>query len=451
VHNVVAIALFLYLGMLAGAQTVYWDSFMTARWLALAVLLVIAAAYWLSTKRLRLSRDKDNSTTTVLVYLALTFLSVITAENPLFSGLKWASHAAMIVVLLVFLRQSIATKRVGQILNILKALLALLLLVSFLKPEPSIMSRDIQFFRGVFGNPNAMGQVAAVGGLLFLHSFLTAKASWPRRAELIMACVSAWLVWSSGARSAMVTSMSGLLLMNYFYPSRLRGKVFWVALLAGGIALVLPDMPRAAKQFVLRGSLGKKTFSEQVFKTRTSVWKAAWGGFQKRPVFGWGFGADDRVSKIWEPKLTALGAISRDSINDTLIVLESTGVVGLSAYILLVILSIKQIPTRQERFLLRKIHAPPSVSKGADFSVYHHHAIAFIVAASLLVTVQFDNTALSAGNLVSVTLWLCVAIAGAIRNKAVAYESAMVRYQESARRSYNQPLRDASISASLLK
>jgi hypothetical protein len=44
-----------------------------------------------------------------------------------------------------------------------------------------------------------------------------------------------------------------------------------------------------------------------------------------------------------------------------------------------------------------------------------------------------------------------VAIAGAIRNKAVAYESAMVRYQESARRSYNQPLRDASISASLLK
>ncbi len=125
--------------------------------------------------------------------------------------------------------------------------------------------------------------------------------------------------------------------------------------------------------------------------------------------------------------------------------------VGLMAYILLVILSIKQIPTRQERFLLRKIHAPPSVLREADFSAYHNHAITFIIAASLLVTVQFDNTALSAGNFVSVTLWLCVALAGAIRNKAVAHESAMARYQELAKRLYSQSRKDSSISASVAR
>ncbi|HME46302.1 MAG TPA: hypothetical protein VKF36_24680, partial [Syntrophorhabdales bacterium] len=62
---------------------------------------------------------------------------------------------------------------------------------------------------------------------------------------------------------------------------------------------------------------------------------------------------------------------------------------------------------------------------------------------SLLVTVQFDNTALSAGNFVSVTLWLCVALAGAIRNKAVAHESAMARYQELAKQQSKRTLRDA--------
>ncbi len=450
-HKLVQFALLFYLGTLAIAQTVYGRAFMNARWLALACLLVIAAAHWLSTKRLRTSRGSDNSTTIVLVYLAMTFLSVITAENFSFSGMKWASHAAMILVFLLFLWQSLAIKQVNGILNILKILLALLTLVSFLMPASPIKSRDIVLFRGVFGNPNAMGQVAAIGCLLFLHSFLTAKASRLRRVDIIMACAAAWLVWSSGARSAMVAFITGLVLMNYFYPSKLRGKVFWVTLLAGGLALVMPDMPRAAKQFVLRGSTEKKSFSEQIFKTRVPVWAAAWEGFQKRPLFGWGFGADDGIPKRWEPKLTAIGTVSRDSVNDTLIVLESTGAVGLIGYILLVILSIRQIPTRQERFLLRKIHAPPSVSKGAAFSAYHNHAITFIIAATLLVTVQFDNTALSAGNFVSVTLWLCVALAGAIRNKAVAHEAAMARYQELAKRWYSQSRKDSSISASVFR
>jgi len=451
VPNLVTSALFFYLGTLAIAQTVYGRAFMNARWLALACLLVIAAAYWLSTKRLRTSRGRDTSTKIVLVYLAMTFLSVITAENFSFSVMKWASHAAMIVVFLLFLWQSLTVKQVSQALNILKWLIVILIVLSWLNPSTVNYREDIDLYSGAFGNPNAMGQVAAVGSLLFLHSFLTAKASWLRWVELIMTCVAASFVWSSGARSAMVTSVIGLVLMNYFYPSKLRGKVFWVTLLLGAIALAVPQMPKAVISVVLRGSTETKTFSEQLFQTRTEVWSAAWEGFKKRPVFGWGFGADDKISRYWEPKLTSIGVITRDSVNDTLIVLESTGVTGLIGYVLLVLLAIRQIPTRQGRFLLRKIHAPPSVLREADFSAYHNHGIAFIIAASLLVTVQFDNTALSAGNFVSVTLWLCVALAGAIRNKAVAHESAMARYQELAKRLYNQSLRDSTVSASVAR
>ena len=209
-------------------------------------------------------------------------------------------------------------------------------------------------------------------------------------------------------------------------------------------------MPKAVKSFVLRGSTETATFSEQIFMTRASVWTAAWEGFKKRPLLGWGFGADDGISKQWEPRLTAIGLVSRDSINDTLITLESTGIVGLMAYILLIVLAIKQIPTRQQRFLICKMHGPPFPQRRGDFSAYHVHAIAFIISISLIVTVQFDNTALSAGNFVSVTLWLCVALAGAIKSKAVLYESAMARYQQLSQRSHSRPFRDESVPASVV-
>jgi O-antigen ligase len=316
--------------------------------------------------------------------------------------------------------------------------------------SPERSSGDIELFRGAFGSPNSMGQVAAIGCLLFLHSFLTTKRGWLRRAEIIMACVAAWLVWSSGARSAMVAALTGLLLMNYFYPNKLRGKVFWAALLAGGLAFAVPEMPKAVTSFVLRGSSYTKPFSEQIFTTRAPVWTAAWEGFKKRPLFGWGFGADDGIAKDWQPKFTAIGTVSRDSINDTLIVLESTGIVGLMAYILLVFLAIKQIPTRQERFLIRKMHGPPSPQKRGDLSAYHIHAIAFSIGISLFVTVQFDNTALSAGNFVSVTLWLCVALAGAIKSKVVAHELATSQHQDLLKRLYSQQRKESPVSASMV-
>jgi len=84
----------------------------------------------------------------------------------------------------------------------------------------------------------------------------------------------------------------------------------------------------------------------------------------------------------------------------------------LIAYVLLVILAMKQMPTRRERFLLKEIHAPP---KDAGSFAHHNHAIAFIIAVTLLVTVQFDNTASLPVNFVSVMIWLCVALAGAIK------------------------------------
>ena len=112
------------------------------------------------------------------------------------------------------------------------------------------------------------------------------------------------------------------------------------------LMVAMPDLPKTARLVLTRQSNTSESFSEQIFKTRKDVWSAAWEGFQNRPFLGWGFGADDTISKEWNVQFTALGTVSRDHVNDTMIVLESTGIVGLMAYLLLILVAFKQIPTR---------------------------------------------------------------------------------------------------------
>ena len=69
-----------------------------------------------------------------------------------------------------------------------------------------------------------------------------------------------------------------------------------------------------------------------------------------------------------------------------------------------------------------------SIPLQIDLSLYHIHAVTYILAMSLIVMVQFDNTALSAGNFISVVLWLCVAVSGAIKREVRGYEQAWLQY-----------------------
>ena len=271
-----------------------------------------------------------------------------------------------------------------------------------------------------------MGQVAAIGALLFIHGALTGKIQWLRYLEASMAVLALWLAWSSGARSAMIAFLTGIVLMNYFYRTRLGKKTIWITLLMAFLMVAMPDLPKTARLVLTRHSDTSESFSEQIFKTRKDVWSAAWEGFQNRPFLGWGFGADDTISKEWNVQFTALGTVSRDHVNDTMIVLESTGIVGLMAYLLLILVAFNQIPTRYQRWMLHQTSS--SIPLEIDLSLYHIHAVTYILAMSLIVMVQFDNTALSAGNFISVVLWLCVALSGAIKRELRGYEQAWLQY-----------------------
>jgi O-antigen ligase len=420
-------SLFAYLVTLALTQTSYGGVFMSARWFMLFALLAATGLYWGS--RWAATRPDKKGALMVLAYLIASFLSVIVAENLLYSGLRWISLAVVLLSLLIFLRQSLGARQVYTVFLFLKLAIAGLILVSWLNPLPPIVLTNSQLYRGAFGSSNAMGQVAAVGALLYLHGFMTAKVRWQQVCQLLFTCVALWLTWSSGARSAMVAFLAGICLMNYFYRGKMQRRTFIAVACVALLAFMFPEMPAKAKQFVLRIDRPGRSLTEEVLKTRISIWESAWSSFQKRPLLGWGFGADDTMTKDWQPQLKSLGTIQRDNVNDTLVVLEGSGIVGLLAYALLVLFALGQGPTRRERHLLVRIHAPPSIAKGFDGALYHTHAITFIVSASLLLMVQLDNTALSAGNFISVTIWVCVALSGALRSKAAHNEIVHQRYQ----------------------
>ena len=192
-NDFVLISLYGYLGALAVTQTVYGSHFMNARWFTLGILVIACGFYWFSTKPSAHDPSDDKSNLLIPIYFAMTFLSIVGAENPLFSGMKWISHALMLLVFLVFLRQSLKANQVNPIVLFLKVTIVTLLFASWMKPESMVSSLDLELYRGAFGSSNAMGQVAAIGALLFIHGALTGKIQWLRYLEASLAVLALWL------------------------------------------------------------------------------------------------------------------------------------------------------------------------------------------------------------------------------------------------------------------
>ncbi len=192
--------------------------------------------------------------------------------------------------------------------------------------------------------------------------------------------------------------------------------------------VTFPGLSYEAKRFIYKTPDDSARFAQQITKNRSDIWSSAWEGFEGRPIFGWGFGADCSITQEWNIKLTALGAVQRDAVNDFLFMLEGCGVIGFGAYLLLIYIAWRQKPTPRQVSILRLKNDSWLNAKEKYFTMNHTHAIMFTLAVSLLVLVQFDNTALSAGNFISVLVWLSVGTAGALRKEVLLNEFAIYHY-----------------------
>jgi len=403
-----------YLIVLAFTQTAYNQAFMNARWIMLGMLAASSTAdMMLVTMRGRFRLGLGN-TQILAVYLLATFSTVIYAENWIFSGMRWTSHAAMLVVLVLLLPQIINFKQIQMVLFFLKYLMAALVVVSWLFPAPKTILDSGTLYRGIMGNANTMGHIAFIAAFLFLQSFLTSKAPHTRFFNGVFAVAAIITVWESGARSSMIAFSIGVLLLFYYYRKEMTRFILIGILLGSMVTVTFPKLPQELFHFAQKSQEISASFDAT--KSRMPVWSAAYQGFKKRPLLGWGFGADSDIPKEWEIKMTALGIVERDAVNDFLFMLEGSGIVGLGAYLLLIFVVIRQRPGKLQTSILRNFSRVRDESSGI-LTLHHAHAVCFILPVCLLFLNQFDNSALSAGNLISVTMWLCVGCATMLRRE----------------------------------
>ena len=403
------ISLFIHLASLAATQTAYGASFSMLRWFSLFALAGFSGLCWITSQQRPGRLESVNIR--VLIYLALWGLTVISAEYPLFSGYRWFAHAMILVSSLVFLPHILRMTDASKVLLALKLIVIVILIMSYFWPAKLTVLDDPRLYRGILGNANALGHMAAVGCLLFLHGFLTQRGTRWGLLQGAMAGLAGILLIKSGARSSTVAFLAGFLVLYVLYKSHLsRYVIFGVVSVA--IALVaIPDLPESIGKFVVKqgDEAHSGTTMERLTYSRQASLESSWEGFNERPVLGWGFGLDkDTNLSGWHGEWIAVGANGRDTVNDVTYTLESGGIVGLFAYVFILALIFKAwIPGALRSMLDVRLRR-----SGYQLlaSVYEAQKAFYCLTALLIVMFEFDNTALAAGNFFSALVWVSLGL-----------------------------------------
>ena len=431
---------------------------MALRWVALLTLTGVSALYWVYRgSPLRVKRVSYGSVP-VLVYLGATLISVAAAESLVFSGMKWATHAMLLLTFMIFLRGTFNIETSKQIIFTIKSVTVALLILSLLKPDQMTIL-DTSYFRGAMGDPNSMGHIAAICALIYLHGAVTGRAKRWRTVQLIVAVIGTVILLLSGARSSMSLFLVGIGLINFYYglTRSLMRSLLAKSVILISIALILTfarpalfKLHSEAMNFITKDMYHSEGLSvEKVFSTRERLWTDAWDGFKRRPLLGWGFGAIADITSDWSIRSTSVDVI-RDVTNDILFTLEGSGLVGFMAYLGLMISILRQWPTRQQisrlwrsrrvgmrakRLLLSAYHSIlkkpvprqtftpiKGAENGLEFiqlEVDHMHAIMYILSVSFLVLFMFDCGAFSAGSIISAIFWMSAGTAALLESEAV--------------------------------
>jgi len=416
----------------------------------------------------------------VWAYLLATLASVGAAHNYGFSGLRWVTHAMLILTFMILLRGTFHARSANHVVWILKGIMVVLLIGCFFFPAPRTVY-DNPYFRGAMGDSNSLGHVAMICALIFFHGAIVSRKIQWRLLHLGVALAATGILFFTWARSSMVGFLVGLVLLNFYYgltrsflakSAALMLVCFLLAspLIQSGI-LDFVAKDREAKEreqssqvlAVIKGDIFKKGPSfETVVETRTHLWSEAWEGFKQKPILGWGFGANKDIEQEWSILPTSAGLV-RDVTNDLLLTLEGSGLIGCLAYLALMISIFKQSLTRNKITRMRrnpneKLPMGEKPRPGTDrkengalkksgISFFgrareekekfinpvegdHQQAIFYILSVSLFALFQTDGSAFSAGSLISAIFWVCAGAAGALRAEAVVAERLANRVED---------------------
>ena len=141
-------------------------------------------------------------------------------------------------------------------------------------------------FQGIFQNPNSVGITCAILLPLSLWHFLETK----KRTALFLFFLMLVALFLSASRNAINATTVAMLYFIYLSSRKYRLSVFLVSL-----ALIL--MVSWSIQ-ILATHLFQVYYRTETISTiggRIEVWPYAWDLIRERPIFGYGFGVEDRI------------------------------------------------------------------------------------------------------------------------------------------------------------
>jgi hypothetical protein len=408
-RNLTLLSLFVHLFASAVSQTAYGADFLMLRWFSLFALVLFGGLSWIiggeTPPQMKSVKPR------VLIYFALWGLTVVNAESFLFSSYRLLSHAMVVVSALIFVPSLLRMTDASRLLLTLKVLVAVILFASYFWPAPLSRFDVINMYRGILGNSNALGHMAAIGCLLFLHGFFIQRRGLWCQLQGVMAGLAGILLIQSGARSSFLTLIAGLIVFYLLYRSELPRYVAVLAIIGALSApIIFPGLQGDISSFVFKQSKDEYAGTlERVMSSHRPVLERHWEGFKERPLLGWGFGLDkDSNLSRWDGSWSFAKVTGRDPVNDIMYTLESGGIVGLFSYVFLLSLIAKAwIPAAEQSMIKARLRQPGYESLS---SMYETQKIFYCLVAALIVLFELDNTALSAGNFFSTLLWVSLGI-----------------------------------------
>ncbi len=418
-NNLTLISLFAYLVSMAATQTVYGNGLESVRWVSLIAFAAFGMLSYLSNGQ---RVPKGSMVIPVAIYLFLWGLTVLYGKFPEYSGFRFIAHALIVISSLVFLPQVVNFKNSSWLPVTLKIILALAMIVSYVRPAHRTVFDTSNTIRGIFGNASSFGHMCAVGSLLFLHGYLASKNNFWRFAQLILMVLSLLLMIQSGARSSAIALMGGVITLSIYYWRQFSRNLLAVWGLGSVLLFIVIIFHPKIDAYIYKHEEFHQISDpiDRFSASRMPILIASWEAFKERPIFGWGFGVDkDTEIDNWNGQFTSLGFTTRDPVNDLTYTLETGGIVGAFAYFYLISF-ILRFRIAKSRILPLRDRMNPSEYQVVE-STLETQQLFMCLTVLLVVMFEFDGTALSAGYFFAPLLWVSLGI-GASLHSLLQYE-----------------------------
>lgn len=271
-----------------------------------------------------------------------------------------------------------AEKAVSLILNVTLLIFIISYLMIFISPRMVFLSGR---FQGILQNPNSIGITCAIFLPLSLWQFLETKKKTPLFLFFLM-LVALFISASRNSINAAVIAMGYFI---YMRSKKYRPLIFFTSMSL--IAILAWAIQTLAKQFFYAYY---RTETIPTLGGRVEIWPLAWNLIMDKPIFGYGFGVEERILSLKYAILSQKG-FSGYLHSSYLGIILQLGIIGFILFFIpLFILLFKELFSRPDSRM-------PSL----------RHALRTSFMAGLLCCL-FESWVYSVGNAQAFPFWIIV-------------------------------------------